>query len=336
MSFSDPVILSNGGDHSLSVSGWNLGTNADTRRHATIGLAHSWDTDAPWETTALVTRCVEVAIASGLPLGFAGVWNPAFSIPLREHASYMGGVPNRDRDPVTGERRSFGPNAFGRYVLGPAWGLWLTAEHIAGLGGIERIRPEAPVWRVDEHPGGVWLQLTEEPLALTEQAMARLEAYLAPLVPTVAQLRAIDPPDQFALPPPATAGEPTVTEADHYHEYQGPGLSPEPGDPPPDGPDVVMYVRLGGEASADAREALDRLVAEWCLWTADCYGEEGACHRMGEVTWTSGWVRFEIRMGLPPVEDFDALHRELGRRLAGWGAWWRLRIIQWVFGEIED
>ena len=102
----------------------------------------------------------------------------------------------------------FGPNALERYVRGPGWGLWLTTRHIDLLGGIERMKAEAPVLLVEPRGEGVWLQLTLDPWAVTEEALERFADYLKPLTPTVELLRLADSqplyhpePPQFSLRP---------------------------------------------------------------------------------------------------------------------------------------
>jgi hypothetical protein len=69
-------------------------------------------------------------------------------------------------------------------LRGYYWGNLLSREHIATLGGIDRIRNEAPCQVVTEIEEGLcYLQLTESVDAFSDEALVRLKDYFAPLLP---------------------------------------------------------------------------------------------------------------------------------------------------------
>jgi hypothetical protein len=82
--------------------------------------------------------------------------------------------------------------ALARYVRGLGWGMWLGDLLVDRLGGHEKLT-EAPVRRVVERSSGVWLQLTDDPLApVPDEVMERVGALLKPITPSLADVIAID------------------------------------------------------------------------------------------------------------------------------------------------
>lgn len=81
------------------------------------------------------------------------------------------------------------------YVRGYAWGTYLTARHIDRLGGIGRIRRQAPVVDVrDVSRDGydvLFLQAADKLLDVTDDQLRALKAYLAPVLhpPTASEYR---------------------------------------------------------------------------------------------------------------------------------------------------
>lgn len=62
----------------------------------------------------------------------------------------------------------------------------LTASHIASLGGVERVREEAPVgtteaWESDSGQAW-WLELANPPTEVTDELLMRLRDYFEPLL----------------------------------------------------------------------------------------------------------------------------------------------------------
>jgi hypothetical protein len=69
-------------------------------------------------------------------------------------------------------------------LRGYYWGNLLSRKHVETLGGIDRIRTQAPCHAVTEIDGGLcYLQLTESVDAFSDEALARLKDYFAPLLP---------------------------------------------------------------------------------------------------------------------------------------------------------
>lgn len=211
---------------------------------------------------------------------------------------------------------SFGPAALQRYLRGPGWGLWLTAEHLAGLGGRHYVRTVAPVVRVHERPTGLWLELTDSPWALSDEALDCLEAFLQPVLPTVEQIRAADPPETRQAEP-----QWTVTAADAYAEYTGPPIQFVWG--PVDGVDVPINIHLGSPPSSEAAAALERAVHSWYSAGAAGWFPGGGLHDMRGPDWDGLTARWMVDMG---HVDAGAALGSLGQRLAGWAHTWGIPI----------
>jgi hypothetical protein len=89
-------------------------------------------------------------------------------------------------------RTEFDPLDVKTHVRGYQWGTYLSAGHISILGGLDRVRAEAPVHRVEVMPGRggpiVFLQLTPSLDQVSDDDLRRLKQYLHPLLP--------DPPQE--------------------------------------------------------------------------------------------------------------------------------------------
>ena len=220
-------------------------------------------------------------------------------------------------------RHGFGPLALQRFARGAGWGLWLTEQHIAGLGGRDRVAREAPVARVLDRPAGVWLELTDSPWDAPDEALHRLEYFLAPIIPSADQVVAADPP---ALPPKRP---PRVTRADCYPSHAGDPVRPEwlPGRGSAED-DLTLNVHLPRRPAAPAIRAFERLVEAWCADGAEgafpsdrATDEPGGFHSRTDLEWEAGSsgvvARWSADVGGADI-DYARAIVELGRRLAGW------------------
>ena len=83
-----------------------------------------------------------------------------------------------------------------RYARGYFWGNILSGEHIEQLGGVERIKTEAPCVMVKsigtpERPL-LYLQLTEDINDFSDEKLKELREFLKPILPTGPGLKALD------------------------------------------------------------------------------------------------------------------------------------------------
>ncbi|MDR0787461.1 MAG: hypothetical protein LBG44_06300 [Gemmatimonadota bacterium] len=89
------------------------------------------------------------------------------------------------------QRLRLGYNLFGPYARA-GWGTFLGPKFVNDLGGLERIRNEAPVAEVRSLPeGGVYLRLSTDPLMVESTAyrtaVEKLSEFLDPVLATVAK-----------------------------------------------------------------------------------------------------------------------------------------------------
>jgi hypothetical protein len=72
---------------------------------------------------------------------------------------------------------------WGDVIRGPAWGTFLSAAHVATLGGIARVEHDSPCARVVAlASGGAFLQATPKPCAEPDLPLDELVAFLAPVM----------------------------------------------------------------------------------------------------------------------------------------------------------
>lgn len=73
---------------------------------------------------------------------------------------------------------------FADYFRGYSWGNFLSKNHVKVLGGIERIKKEAPVYFVKGlNDGGAYLQLTEDINIVSDDDLRKLKKYFEPILP---------------------------------------------------------------------------------------------------------------------------------------------------------
>lgn len=114
---------------------------------------------------------------------------------LHEVSAELSAIPvniwGEPEDPVEQERlfrlQELRP-VFGEFARGAAWGNYLGSSLVERLGGLERLKREAPVSRVAELPGGgAYLRLSDRPLLLKtpeyERATEQLMRFLEPVLP---------------------------------------------------------------------------------------------------------------------------------------------------------
>jgi hypothetical protein len=207
----------------------------------------------------------------------------------------------------------FGPNALRKYAGGIGWAMWLPQELVSQLGGLQRAEAPAPYHRIERLAGGLWLELTTDPLeTLEEDRLDAAHAFVQPIMPTQRDLQLADPP---AIRP----ARPRTGRKDDYHQYSGPPV-----------PVVTSEVRhtediafhLDVEPALDPRQraALERAVYRWHQRWSDPrrkfpvhdlsaleVGDQGA-------SWA---VDFGGAPAVQPIED-------LARRLAGWAEHWNV------------
>jgi len=214
----------------------------------------------------------------------------------------------------------WGPGGIQRLARGAGWGLWLTEGHLAGLGGRERVVREAPVARAMARPAGVWLELTDSPWDVPVAALAALDAYLAPILPTREQMAAADPPENW---PAVRANRPT--ERDEYRGYAGPAApsvwlsSVEL--------DVAIHVCLAREPSPVERAALERAVLAWySAGVGGAFADNGAgLHSLDGPEWDGRVATWSVDVGHAQLMRGIA---ELLRRLGAWAETWGCPIEQ--------
>ncbi|MDS0526546.1 hypothetical protein NNC19_12715 [Clostridium sp. SHJSY1] len=73
---------------------------------------------------------------------------------------------------------------FHKYFRGYSWGNYLSKKHVELLGGIEKIKKEAPVFLVKTlSDNGVYLQLTEKADEVLDEDLRKLKRYFQPILP---------------------------------------------------------------------------------------------------------------------------------------------------------
>ena len=104
-----------------------------------------------------------------------------------------------DETPYEGEMERIGDEGLREcreLARGYFWGNFLSEQHIDRLGGMERIRRDAPSFLVEElslgHDALIYLQATERPDASNE-ALETLGEFLKPILPTQKTVREWDP-----------------------------------------------------------------------------------------------------------------------------------------------
>lgn len=78
----------------------------------------------------------------------------------------------------------FASEKFDKYFRGYSWGNYLSRKHVELLGGIEKIKKEAPVYYVKElSDKGAYLQLTEDIDNVSDEDLRKLKRYFQPILP---------------------------------------------------------------------------------------------------------------------------------------------------------
>jgi hypothetical protein len=272
-----------------------------------------------------VARCVELAEVSRLAQGLLLPWAPARRLAAGQ---------TRVDELAMRARISIGPRALAQFSRGPGWGVWLTDGHVRGLGGRDALE-HAPVARVVERLGGVWLELTESPFAIPDHALRALESFLAPILPTVDDLRAADQGTQVTQSTAVSVQPPS--ESDAYAEYWGPLVPVTWRANPAGAPELVVNVDLHQPPSPDAAAALGRAAKSWCLAgaagryrPARANVRSGGFRAISDVTWDGSTARWYVD---PGSADVAVAVADLARRLGGWMAAWGQRIAAVRLGE---
>ncbi|MFN8526491.1 MAG: hypothetical protein U0821_25600 [Chloroflexota bacterium] len=292
-----------------------------------LELREVWGDTPPITIDTFRSWCLDLAEASGLPLGYANPYAPELAERAPSVDPSFGLHTPSLGEAGTGGFVEFGASDVAQFVPRPAWALWLTSGHIEALGGANRIRREAPVAVVIERASGLWLQLTEDPFDIIDGKLRDLAEFLAPVIPSIDQLRG------SALRSGAGwVAAPSFGEADHYLDYTGPAFEFEEGVIEWMDRDRVIHVVLREEPADAARVALERLVDAWCAWTVSELGADAECMIEGAIGWNPRRLSVMVSMG----SDVGVVLREFGRRLAGWAARWQISIERWVVGEVEE
>jgi hypothetical protein len=226
-------------------------------------------------------------------------------------------------DVGTAERifRPFVGPEFAQFVTGEAWALWLTGRLLEGLGGTDRVKREAPVELVIERQTGLWLQLTDDPFApVSDAVFQRLALYLAPITPTVEQLKAT------GSPPAGPSIELTPDD-----EYAGTLRAPVPirWVAPNPSEIVPIQVVLQTRPRRAQANALERALLAWHRnWSSPV--QHAPLHDLEGPVWSGARAIWELDAGMADVEQ--PLH-DLARRLAGWAAQWDLDVQEVRLGS---
>lgn len=73
---------------------------------------------------------------------------------------------------------------FDKYFRGYSWGNYLSKKHVELLGGIEKIKKEAPVYLVKTlSDDGAYLQLTEKAEEVSDEDLRKLKRYFQKILP---------------------------------------------------------------------------------------------------------------------------------------------------------
>jgi hypothetical protein len=161
---------------------------------------------------------------------------------------------------------------------------------------------EAPVARVVERPAGLWLELTGSPFDVPDEALERLEGFLAPILPTVEQVLEAD--GEVSRPVPAGAGAGRATRADGYADYGGPPVALE-WLWNEEGLDLTFNVHFASRPVGEAERAFLRAVRSW--YDAGVRGRyrprgalrgEACCTAAPRWTGTATWPGGESMWGI--------------------------------------
>jgi hypothetical protein len=113
-----------------------------------------------------------------------------------------------------------------RFLRGFYWGNMLSAEHIAALGGVERVLAEAPCAFAEDlstpEDEAVYLQLTPTINVVPDEALLALERYLRPVLPAPAHL--IE--QEHRLPRATDAARATLTFKHEDETEEGEAIGP--------------------------------------------------------------------------------------------------------------
>ncbi|AQS08728.1 hypothetical protein CLOBY_08380 [Clostridium saccharobutylicum] len=78
---------------------------------------------------------------------------------------------------------------FDKYFRGYSWGNYLSENHVELLGGIEKIKKEAPVYLVKPlSDDGAYLQLTEMVDEVSDEDLRKLKRYFQPILPKASRM----------------------------------------------------------------------------------------------------------------------------------------------------
>lgn len=264
--------------------------------------------DDPFTPTDFTNWMVRIAEASGMSQGSLhpghthsdGAGDPLYAV---------------DWESMSEVFVNYNESSWRHFTRGAAWGLWLTAEHITGLGGLARVRSEAPVWRVEPRGDGVWLQLTEFPNPDFVEHMSALRAYLQPIVPTIDDLIAHGGQLENPAEPPETS------EADHYVGFDGRAVK------------VIGWKNVREEMELTVvhaveldnaqRSAIERCVVAWVeSGTAGAFGK-GSFHGWTSGEWDGGGYYVPVDSGAQEVNWKQAIN-DLARRLGGCANEWAI------------
>jgi hypothetical protein len=302
-------------DSRVTVTWWRDMAHPDV---AEIDVSAQFGEPPHPDVAEIVALCREVARGAGLAAGLLLAPDVPRGRRVRFTALETAAIQRGDR---------FGAAAVRRYLWGVGWAVWLTEGHLEALGGRARVLREAPVANVIESPEGLWLEASASPWDMPDAAWARLEAYLAPLLPTPDNAPALD------RPPPAAAQEPP-TESDRYSDYAGP--SPPHPWLPSEGVDLAINVHLARRPRAAAARALARALEAWYAagsqgaypsgWGADSF------HDLRGPDWQGRVARWNLDCG---SADPEAAAEDLLRRLGGWSERWGCPITVVRLGTAE-
>jgi len=208
----------------------------------------------------------------------------------------------------------FGPDALRRYVIGPAWGILLSAAHVRALGGSDEVHAAAPVAAVRDAGKGLWLEATALPNDDDVlEHLVDVARFLDPLIPSVDDVHAINGSDPAIgsgrsqpNPPPRTrswrrdADTPEVEVEVGSAEYE-----------------LSFTVEFDRRVEQTERDQIDELLAEW--FDDGLEGRFGGSFHDGyRGTWTTTGVITNADWGSQPVDPGAAVS-DLARRLFGWG-----------------
>lgn len=183
---------------------------------------------------------------------------------------------------------------------------------------------EAPAALAFPRSGGVWLELTASPWDVPDAALDRLEAYLAPILPSLRRLRAAD------APPLRRSAGGVVTPADAYAGHRAARLAWE-WTGRGDGDSVALTLRCAETPSPEAAAALDRAVAAWYDAGAAEAFPGGGFHYLSDIQWDGTVAHWWVDVGFAEVEPAV---NDLARRLAGWSAAWSCPVASLTAAEL--